>query len=89
MVLQAWKKYENEHPSTLVHYKKKLKIVDESGQCVRQKEKKRKTILPTSITTFFSRPKHYKPINLGQQQFIEDLVLFIKKHHKHVGPTNK
>ncbi len=26
---------------------------------------------------------------LSQQQFIEDLVLFIKRHHKHVGPTNK
>ncbi len=52
---------ENEHPSTLTHYKQKLKIVDESRQCVWQKTKKRKTIFPTSITTFFSSPKHYKP----------------------------
>jgi hypothetical protein len=47
------KHIENEHLYTLVQYKKKLKKVDEFGQCVRQKEKKRKTILPTSISNFF------------------------------------
>jgi len=54
-----------------------------------KKRRKKKHFFPISITTFFSSPKHYKPTNLGQQQFIEDPILFIKKHHKHVGPANK
>ncbi len=36
------KHIENEHPYTLVQYKKKLKIVDEFGQCVRQKREEKK-----------------------------------------------
>jgi hypothetical protein len=46
-----------------------------------QKGKKRKTHFCTSIIAFFSSPKHYKPTNLGQQQFIEHLILFITKRY--------
>jgi len=71
----------------LAHGIKSMKqhVINEHGTTLNQYKEQKKTITPHSIIDFMSGQILYKLNDLGQNKFIEDVVLLITKGYMHLS----